>query len=76
MIKDDIPTSLFKAPKANFNIIYNSMFHGNTDIQHNDIHKEAEKGAGKNKEMGKMTHKGATESVRKGEMRKGDHTAL
>lgn len=52
------------------------MFHGNTDIQHNDIHKEAEKGAGKNKEMGKMTHKGATESVRKGEMRKGDHTAL
>jgi len=37
VIKDDIPTSVFKSPKANFDIIYNSMFHGNNNVEHEDL---------------------------------------
>jgi hypothetical protein len=40
VIKGDIGTSVFKSPKKNFDIIYNSMYHGNSNIEHQDLNKQ------------------------------------
>lgn len=57
-IKDDIGTSLYKPSKKNFELIYNSMYHGE-DIKHEDLSKEKKAHGENNKEMGKMTHNNA-----------------
>ena len=68
---DDIGTSLYKSPKKNFELIYNSMYHGEP-VGHEDLAKTRQKTGEKNKEMGKMSHNNAVESNHNKEFKKGD----
>jgi hypothetical protein len=71
IIKDDIPTSLFISPKKNFDIIYNSMFHGE-EIKHTDLTIEKKKVGENTKEMGKMSHNNAVGENHAKYFKKGD----
>mgnify|MGYP006111053509 CR=1 FL=1 len=72
VIKDDIPTSIYKSPKRNFDIIYNSMFHGDTSDHHSDLAIEKKKVGENTKEMGKMSHNNAVNDNHGKDFKKGD----
>jgi hypothetical protein len=65
-------TKLTNSPHKNFNIIYDSMFHGSKETSFSTIHDERMKLGSNLKAMGKMSHSSTTESTRKTETRMGN----
>ena len=65
-------TKLTNSVHKNFDTIFDSMFHGSSVTSFSTIHDERMKLGSNLKAMGKMTHKGGEEDVRKEKTRMGN----
>lgn len=65
-------TKLTNSPHKNFETIYDSMFHGDTETKFSTIDDERIKMGSNLKAMGRMSHKGANDDVKKQGTRMGN----
>ena len=65
-------SNLHQSPKKNFEAIFNSMNKGTKVIKDSSLAEEKKKFGDNLKEMGKMSHKGANEDVRKEQTKMGN----